>query len=67
MVFLACGCGTQKQKSREQKVLTQFWVSRVKDEFDLINSIRIKAGISYANAMMERIDGKNWVLERWKE
>ena len=54
-------------KVKRAKVLTQFWVSRVKDEFDLINSIRIKAGISYANAEMERIDGKNWVLERRKD
>ena len=38
-------------------VLKQFWVSCVKDEFNLINLIQTEAGFSYAIAVMDRLGG----------
>ena len=40
-------------------ILTQFWTSHVKDEFDLTNSIQTKAEFSYVIAVMYRIGGCN--------
>ena len=49
-------------------VLNQFWMSSVKDEFDLINAIQTKAGFSCAIEIMDRIgsweegdEQENWV------
>ena len=42
-----------------ENVMTQFWASCVKDEFDLANSIQTKAEFSYATVVVDRIGGWN--------
>ena len=51
-----------EDKFTREKILKQVWTSYVKDEFDLVHLFQTKAEISFAIAIMDRIDG--WVEGR---
>ena len=46
-----------EDKTTREKLLVQFWMSCVRDEFDLANSIQTKAAFSSAMAVMDRVGG----------
>ena len=46
-----------EEKSTTEKILQQLWVSYIKDEIDVTNTIQAKAALTYAMAAMDTIGG----------